>query len=214
MSHREEFNQKLKKLKKIDKGYKPPAGPVVSWNDIARHFSSLVVDTGAKSGRDKEKNLRRTDVLSVDFSNMFDVFGRLSLPTKLGLFFEAFSPYLKNAIIDGRIALLQEGGSVPEKMSDIDVPENLRTPSKEDYYLSSTELKRVLKEADIDLVTMDSDLDHGYLQFSQLMDLIVAKSTDYRALELIPVNRPVPQDKLQNTPIQRHRSTQPRSPVV
>jgi hypothetical protein len=78
----------------------------------------------------------------------------------------------------------------------------------------NSEMVEILKEADIDLVTMDSDLDHGYLQFSQLMDLIVAKSTDYRALELIPVNRPVPQDKLQNTPIQRHRSTQPRSPVV
>jgi hypothetical protein len=206
MSHREEFNQKLKGFKKIDKGYKPPAGPVVSWNDIAWHFKMMVSNNDAKSAGGKRKNLERTDTLGVHLASAYNVYdtGGASL-TKLGQFFETFSPYLKDAILDGRMALLQRGDFIPEKVSDIDLPKDLRTSSAAGYYLSSAELKRVIEECKIDGAPQDEDFNQGYGQFNEVMDTVLSKCTDYSAAQLTPVNRPIPQEKLRNTPVQRHR---------
>jgi hypothetical protein len=62
-----------------------------------------------------------------------------------------------------------------------------------------------LNEYHIEFVSKNEDRQLGYEQFSTVLDTILAECTDYSATELTPVNRPAPQDKLQNTPVQRHR---------
>jgi len=158
-----------------------------------------VEGTKHKTGNDGEANLERSDTLSVIFSS------HQTPKTALGKVFDQFSLYLRNAIIDGRMTLLQRGGPVPEKLSDINLPQDLRHFSEEGYYLSSFELKRVLNEYHIEFVSKNEDRQLGYEQFSTVLDTILAECTDYSATELTPVNRPAPQDKLQNTPVQRHR---------
>lgn len=198
MTQRDAFNNQVKK---IDKGYKIPEGPMVSWNEIALHFKSLVSER--ENQRKKENNIERQDTFVIKFTAEYK-------KTNLGQVFEGFSPYLECAIIDGRIGLFERGGSAAEKVSQIAFPNTLRHHSSEGHYLSSTELKRVLREYHIDFASKDEDLQQGYEQLSGILDTILTKCTDYSAAGVTPVNRPVPQDTLENTPIQRYHASQPR----
>ncbi|MGM0422502.1 MAG: hypothetical protein ACQEQL_05320 [Pseudomonadota bacterium] len=201
MTQRDAFNNQVKK---IDKGYKIPEGPMVSWNEIALHFKSLVSERANSTKiSKKENNLARQDTLSINFTAEYQ-------KTKLGQVFEGFSPYLECAIIDGRIGLFERGGSAAEKVSQIAFPNTLRHHSSEGHYLSSSELKRVLREYHIDFASKDEDLQQGYEQFSGILDTILTKCTDYSAAGVMPVNRPVPQDRLENTPVQRYQASQPK----
>lgn len=195
MTQREAFN---KQFEKVDKGYTIPAGSVVSWNDIAAHLEALI-DPERRPGYEDnmQKDLKRQDALRVRF------IGGATKKTKLGKFYYKFNSYLKGAIFDGRIALLQRGGTVAQDISDIELPETLLRQSAAGYCFSSTELKRVLKDYHIDFASKNEDLELGYKQFSAILDTVLTKCTDYSAAGLAPVNRPVPEDKLQNTPATR-----------